>query len=108
MACASGTTTGTILTVPAGIVWSGELFMSASVALAATATPSVTVSGTGANPDSGTVVHRLSLTGLALTTVHGSGTISIIVVAPPGNAVTLEFATGGATSATIVANGFFV
>lgn len=104
----SRTTNGTIITIPAGRGWSGEILVSATAALAATVTPTVTVSGVGADPDNGSIVHRLSITGLALTTVADSANIGCIVVAPEGNAVTLEFNTGGATSASVVVNGFLL
>lgn len=106
--CGNRTSTGTILTIPAGSVWCGDIQLSASVSIAATATPTVTVSGAGAEPAPGSIVSRLSITGLALTTVTNSNTVSAIIVAPSGNSVTLEFATGGATSASVVCNGFIL
>ncbi len=104
----SRTTAGTILTIPAGGVWCGDLMLSASAAVAVTATPNVTVSGAGSEPATGSTVARLSLSGLALTTVAGAATVACILVAPAGNSITLEFALGGATSASVVANGFLM
>lgn len=106
--CGSRTSTGTILTIPAGRQWCGSIMISASVAVAGAGTPNVTISGTNASPASGSVVHRLSLSGLALTTVAAAATIDLIAFAPDENDVTLEFATGGATSASVVCNGFIV
>lgn len=103
--CASRTTAGTILAVPAGSTWCGDVMISASVTAAGTASPTVTVNGTNAHPASGTVIQRLSITGLALTTVTDSNTISVVVVATD-NDVTLDFALGGAGSAAVVCNGF--
>jgi len=103
--CNSRTTDGTIITIPAGKIWCGDLMISASVAEAATGAPTITVSGANAAPANGTIIHRLSITGLAGTTVADSATISAFVRAPLANAVTLEFAAGGATSAAAVANG---
>jgi hypothetical protein len=103
--CGSRSTSGTIITIPADSVWCGDLFISASITVAATATPTITLSGNNAGPADGTVVHRLSITGLNLTTVTGSGRIEL-VVSTGANSVTLEFNTGGATSAACVANGF--
>jgi len=104
--CGNRTSAGTIITIPAGSTWCGDIQIAASVTVGATGTPSVTVSGAGAEPAAGAVLSRLSITGLALTTVTDSNTISAIVVAPAGNDVTLEFATGGASSASVVCNGF--
>jgi hypothetical protein len=102
--CNSRTTAGTIITIPAGKVWCGDLMISVSVAAAQTGTPTITVSGANAAPADGTIVHRLSVTGLALSTITDSATIPVIVRAPAGNAVTLEFAATGSTSAAAVAN----
>ncbi len=103
LSCGERTTTGTILTIPAGSVWCGDIQISASISLAATATPRVTTAGTNVAP--GGVISRLSLTGLALVTITDSNTITAIVMAPPENSVTLEFNTGGASSASVVCNG---
>lgn len=103
--CGSRTTTGTILTIPAASVWCGDIALSASIAAAGTATPTVTVTGTDVEPATGTVVGRLSLTGLALTTVADSNTVSVIVVTGASSA-TLDFSVGGANSAAVVCNGF--
>jgi len=48
------------------------------------------------------------MTGLALSTVTDSCMIEVVVRAPEGNAVTLEFNTGGATSASATVNGFIL
>jgi hypothetical protein len=106
--CGNRTTNGTIITIPADSVWCGDIQVSASVAAGTTGTPHVTTSGTGVEPSAGSVVSRLSVTGLALSTVTDSNTISVIVRAPVGNSVTLEFDTGGATSASVVCNGFIL
>lgn len=82
--------------------------ITASVAIAGTGTPNVTMSGTNAAPASGSVVHQLTITGLALNTVADSATIDLIAFAPAENDVTLEFATGGASSAAVVCNGFVI
>lgn len=103
--CGSRTTTGTILTIPAGSTWCGDIMISASVTALGTATPTVTVNGANAAPASGTVVQRLSISGIALTAVTDSNTIAAVIVATDTN-VTLDFATGGANSAAVVCNGF--
>ena len=104
--CGSRSTTGTILTVPAGMQWSGDILLTASVAVAGTSAPQVTTSGTNAVPASGSIVHRLSVTGLALTTVVDSATLEVIVRAPEGNDITLEFTSGASGTSTVTANGF--
>lgn len=106
--CGNRTSAGTILTIPAGSTWCGDIQMAASISVAATGTPNVTVAGAGAEPAAGAVLSRLSITGLALTTVTDSNTVSAIVISPVDNSVTLEFATGGASSASVVCNGFIL
>lgn len=98
-------TTGTILTVPAGMQWSGDVYLTASVSVAGTCAPQVTVSGADAVPASGSIVHQLSVTGLALTTVGDSGMTEVIVRAPEGNSVNLVFTAGASGSSTVTANG---
>lgn len=79
--------------------------ISASVTALGTASPTVTVNGANAAPASGTIIQRLSISGLALTAVTSANTISVLVIATDTN-VTLDFATGGAGSVAVVCNGF--
>ncbi len=104
--CITRTTTGTMVTVPAGRAYTGTLTMSASVAVLGNSNPVVTVNGTDAAPAAGTVVGRLNLTGLALTTVNGEATFEIIARAPTGNDITIDYTAGanGTNSATL--NGY--
>lgn len=102
----SRSTTGTILTVPAGMQWSGDIYLTASVAVLGTCAPTVTTAGTNAAPAAGSIVHRLSVSGLALTTVGDSGMTEVVVRAPVENSVTLEFTAGAAGTSTVTANGF--
>lgn len=102
----SRSTTGTILTVPAGQQWSGSVLLTASVAVAGTSAPQVTTAGTNVTPASGSIVHRLSVSGLALTTVGDSATLEVVVRAPEENSVTLEFTAGASGTSTVTANGF--
>src|SRR5882762_6755464 len=97
------TTTGTLATVPAGKWYTAEISISASVSVLGASTPTVSINGTNAGPTSGSVVARLNLNGLALTTVNGAMSIPVIVKAPPENAVTVDFTAGanGTSSATI-------
>lgn len=107
--CGARTTTGTILTIPAGRTFTANIQISASVSVAATATTSVSVvgGGTGQEPATGTVLCRLAIVGLALTTVADTATQEILIVAGDQDA-TLEFNTGGASSASVTVNGFLL
>lgn len=100
------TATGTIITVPAGKWFTGNVSISATVAVAGASNPVVTVNGTNAAPASGTVVARLNLAGLALSTISDTIETEIIVLAPSENGVTIDFTAGanGVSSATV--NGF--
>jgi hypothetical protein len=104
--CATRTTSGTLVTVPAGRSYNGDLCISATVAVAGASNPVVTVNGTNAAPADGTVVGRVNLAGLALTTTSEAVTVGVIVKAPPGNDITIDFTAGanGTSSATL--NGF--
>lgn len=101
--CATRTTTGTMVTIPAGKWFTGDLTISASVSVAGTSTPTVTTSGTNAAPASGTVIGRINLTGLALTTVSDAASFGVIALAPAENDITIEFTAGanGTSSATL-------
>jgi hypothetical protein len=115
----SATTNGaTIITVPAGQTWRGSVTLSAALSAAIgvgalSASPSVTVQGTGAVPASGTVLTQLTLStpavaalalvGLGLTDSREAGEVK--VTAPAGNAVTLQLNTGSATGAAAQAHG---
>jgi hypothetical protein len=104
----SRTTTGTIITIPAGCLASVNIQVSGSVSTLATGTPSVTVSGggVGVEPASGSTLCRLSMSGLALTTVADSAYQDVLVRTGDADA-TLQFNTGGATSASVTINGFY-
>lgn len=106
--CNTVTTTGTVITVPAGRWYTATMTLSASVSAAGTSTPTITVNGTNAAPASGTVVHRINLTGLALTTVSDSATIDIVVAAPLDNAITLDFTAGATGTSSCTINGFLI
>jgi hypothetical protein len=68
---------------------------------------SITGGGTGVEPAASTIVHQLSVTGLALTTVAQSGMIEIVCRAGDAD-MTLDFNTGGASSASVTINGFLL
>jgi len=104
--CNTVTATGTIITVPAGKWFTGDLTISATVAVAGASNPVVTVNGTDAAPAAGTVIGRLNLAGLALSTVSDAIHTEVIALAPAGNDITIDFTAGanGTSSATL--NGF--
>lgn len=100
------TTSGTLATVTAGRFLTANVSMSASVAVAGNSTPTISVSGTNAVPASGTVIARLNVAGLALTTVSDTIETEIIVYAPPENDVTVEFTAGATGTSSASLNGF--
>lgn len=104
--CSTRTTTGTMVTIPAGKWFTGDLTISATVSVAGASNPTVAVNGTNAAPAAGTVVGRINLAGLALSTISDTGTFGIIALAPAGNDITIDFTAGanGTSSATL--NGY--
>jgi len=109
-ASATSTTSG-IITVPGGRWLSADVQLSASIALAGTAAPELTYhipGGTsGAAPADGSVLARITLTGLALTTVSDSNTTEIFVYGGD-NGCTLNFTAGATGSSSITINGFLI
>src|SRR6267378_6984128 len=105
--CATRTTSGTMITIPAGKWYTGDVSISASASVLGASNPVVTVNGTNVAPPAGTVIARLNINGLALTTVSDCMTIPVIIRSPLENSVTVDFTAGatGTSSATI--NGFF-
>ena len=104
--CSTRTTSGTMVTVDAGKWYTGTISISANISVAGTSIPVVTVNGTGASPAPGTVVARLNLTGLALTTVSDSMTIDVLVLAPSENDITIDFTAGASGTSSATINGF--
>lgn len=96
----------TFLTVPAGRTWVGTVSVNAAVGVAAASaadgqvTATVSVAGAGAAPPAGTVfqVQAKAAANAAGGTVGtqgaNSGSTPLTIVAPTGNAVNLQFATG--------------
>lgn len=98
--------TGTLITIPASKTFTGNVALSASVAVAGASNPTVQTAGTNVAPAAGTVLLRLNIAGLALSTVADSQETEIIVRAPAENDVTVTFTAGanGTSSASI--NGY--
>ncbi len=104
--CGTRTTTGTLVTIPAGKWYTGNISMTASVALAGASAPTVATAGTNVAPAAGTVIARCDSAGLLASASSNSSYQEIIVLAPSENDVTLEFTAGanGVSSATV--NGY--
>lgn len=104
--CNTVAATGTLITIPAGKSYSGHLTISATVAVAGTSIPTVSTAGTNVAPASGTVIGRINLSGLALTTIASTGSFEIIVRAPDENSVTLTFTAGASGTSSATINGY--
>lgn len=104
--CGSRITTGTLITIPAGKWYTGNLTISAAVAVAGTSAPTVTTSGTNVAPASGTIVGRATATGLLAAAAANGTSTEIIILAPPENDVTLEFTAGASGSSSATVNGY--
>ena len=101
---------GTIITIPAGMNWRGSVTISQLTNTAGTFYPDITVQGTGSDPASGSAL--VSVVGfgavVGLVPMASTATINdVIVIAPAGNAVTLQLNFRGCTSAAGTAAGFF-
>jgi hypothetical protein len=113
-ASATATTAG-MVTIPVGRYLSADVQISASISAAGTSVPHLayTIPGgvTGAAPVSGSILSRLSLTGLALSTVTDSNTTEIFVYGgDPGSGTgcTLDFTAGATGTSSITINGFLI
>lgn len=94
-----------MVTVPPGKWYTGNVLLSASVTVAGTSAPTVTVNGTGAAPASGTVLARLNVVGLALTTICDSVSTEILVYADT-DPITIDFTAGAAGTSSASINGY--
>lgn len=117
----NGTTTtngGTCLTVDANTTWNGYITLSGALASgtgssgAASAAPSITVSGAGGNYANGDTITKLqintpaqALGALSGTVCNDSVVVGPIAVQARENVVTLILNTGGATAACATAIG---
>jgi uncharacterized protein RhaS with RHS repeats len=109
-ASATATTSG-IVTVPGGRWLTANVQLSASVSVLGNSNPTVTYvipGGTSdAAPANGSVLARINVTGLALTTVADSDTTEIIVYGGD-NGCTLNFTAGAAGTSSVTINGFLI
>jgi len=97
----SVTASGTLLTIPAGTIFSGNLAVAASSAVAGTSTVTVSTAGTNVAPAAG-VIARISVTGLLASAGADSYVTEIVVKAPPENNVTLSANISGTGSASVI------
>lgn len=115
----STTAATTIITVPAGRIWIGSVVVScaaqnaAANAVVGEARGTISIAGTGATPAAGTLFEVECLVGAnAVAGTVGGGTanrgiVRAVVIAPAGNAVTIQLAatitgTGGRVSASAI------
>src|SRR5690349_8181947 len=101
------TTNGTILTIPPNSMFNGTIAISASIAIAGSATPHVTVTGATVEPAQGSIVHQVAVAGL-VAGIGSGGTPIDCVIKTGAQSATLDFDTGGATIATVTINGYLV
>lgn len=98
--------TGTLVTIPAGKWFVGSITISAAVAAAGTSSPVVTVNGVNAAPATGTVIARVDAIGLATGVASNSAQASVLVKAPTGNAITLDFTAGALGTSSVSISGY--
>lgn len=101
------TTNGTIVTIPANSFFNCSIAISASITLAGTATPRVTIAGANAQPIDGSIVHQIAVAGL-LAGIGSGGAPIEAVIKTGANPVDLVFNTGGASIASVTVNGYLV
>jgi hypothetical protein len=101
------TANGTLATVPAGTTLTANIALNAAVAVLGTANLTVTVNGVDAAPVAGSVVARLTVSGLLAAAACGAQEFEIVCKAPPGNPITLAFAISGAGTGSACINGWF-
>lgn len=100
------TANGTLATIPAGMTLTANVGLNAAVAVLGSANLTVTVNGTNAAPANGTVIARLTVSGLLAAAACGAQDFEILVKAPPENSVTLAFAISGVGTGNATINGW--
>lgn len=101
------TASGTLVTVPAGMTLTANVVLNAAVAVLGSANLTVTVNGTNAAPAAGTVIARLTVSGLLAAAACGVEDCEILVRAPAGNSVTVDFTITGAGTGSASINGWW-
>jgi hypothetical protein len=104
------TSSGTLITIPAGRTWVGEVVVSIASTAAAIVAATVTTAGTNAVPAAGTVVARVNVGGLTSGCFTAQATFSVRAVAPAGNTISLFLINTSATANTssATANGILI
>lgn len=96
----------TIITVPAGRTWCGEVVVSIASTAAVLVAATVDTNGTGVIPAAGTIVGRVNIAGLTSGGFQAQQGFKVEVVAPAGNTVTLRLVNTSATANTSSATAF--
>lgn len=106
----NSTSPGTIITIPAGRQWVGDVSVSLASTGAAIVAASVSVVGTNSVPATGTVVARVNVGGLTSGGFQDSLTCRVRAVAPTGNSISLWLTNSSATTNTssAAANGVLI
>lgn len=106
----NSTSPGTIITIPAGRQWVGDVTVSLASTAAAIVAASVSVVGTGSIPSTGTVVCRVNVGGLTSGGFQDSVTCRVRAVAPVGNSISLWLTNSSAATNTssASANGILI
>jgi len=99
------TTTGTLITIPAGKFFTGNVLLSAQLTAAGTSQPVVTVAGTSSTPASGSTIARINVGGLLAVAISDTGETEVLVYADSED-VTLEFTAGASGTSSCSVNGF--
>lgn len=106
----------TVITIPANRTWVGNVTVecivtnSPTVTTGAVMTGVVSVAGAGVTPPAGTVfeidaqIAANAATGATGTSGHAVGSQRLVVIAPVGNAVTVQFAATQTNGTNVVAN----
>lgn len=95
---ASRSTTGVLVTIPAGRIFEGSVSLSASVSVLGNSQPTISISGTGALP-SGTI-HSIIVVGLALTALCNSNTQSNVFIFGGTGGAAVTFTQGASGTST--------
>lgn len=98
---------GIVVTVPANAMFNGQVFLAASMTAAGLSRPRVTVVGVDCDPPDQTVVHQLSISGIASAAVVDSYAVDVLIKTGAQPA-TLNLTVNNASSASATVNGFLV
>lgn len=103
----NSTTPVTLITIPAGRTWKGQVVVSIASTAAAIVAATVDTNGTNAVPAAATVVARVNIGGLTSGNFSDSASFDVLAQAPAGNSITLRLVNTSATANTssATANG---